>query len=34
MYEDTCTRFSEGALVRDYMEILVAKRGRANLETA
>jgi hypothetical protein len=33
MYKDTWTRFSEGALITDYMEILVAKRVRANLQT-
>jgi hypothetical protein len=32
MYRDTWSRFSEGALVTDYMEILVAKRVRANLQ--
>lgn len=33
MYKDTWTRFSEGAHITDYMEILVAKRVRANLQT-
>ena len=31
MYEDTWAKFSDGAHITDYIEILVAKRVRANL---
>ncbi|SOE87857.1 Protein of unknown function [Burkholderia sp. YR290] len=34
MYKDTWTRLSEGAHITDYVEILVAKRVRANLQSA
>jgi len=31
MYEDTFAQYNEGAVIRDYLHVLVAKRVRENL---
>ncbi|HXZ09442.1 MAG TPA: DUF3562 domain-containing protein [Paraburkholderia sp.] len=31
MYEDTLAQYNEGAVIRDYLHVLVAKRVRENL---
>ena len=34
MYEDSLARYNEGAVIRDYLHVLVAKRVRENLRHA
>lgn len=34
MYEDTLAQYNEGAVVRDYLHVLVAKRVRENLRNS
>ena len=31
MYADTCAKYNDGARIRDYLPVLVAKRVRENL---